>query len=144
MQDELKKAFKYQDGNLIWVKTGKVAGCVNTRGYRMIKFKNQNYLGHRLVWYFYYGNWPRQDIDHIDGNKLNNEINNLRDVSTSDNCGNQVKHRNGKLVGCYFHRQSKLWHSSIRKEGKVISLGYFKTELEAHKMYVNFKGLNNG
>jgi hypothetical protein len=63
------------------------------KGYIKFKIKNVHYRAHRLIWFYHYGRWPSSDvIDHIDRNKHNNRIENLREATFSENCKN--KNRN--------------------------------------------------
>lgn len=78
----------------------------------------------------------RLEVDHIDGNGLNNQRSNLRIVTRRVNDQNRIEHRKGKLVGAIFHKYSGKWQARIKIDGKRKSLGYFKTEQEAHKAYV--------
>ena len=64
---------------------GSDAGNVSTWGYLRIPLNKTKYSAHRLIWLMEYGRWPSGQIDHIDGDKLNNVITNLRDVSPSAN-----------------------------------------------------------
>ncbi|MDD0156969.1 HNH endonuclease signature motif containing protein, partial [Shigella flexneri] len=59
---------------------GKVAGTISY-GYNAINIDGVRYFAHRLAWLYVYGEWPKQEIDHIDRNRRNNAISNLRDVS---------------------------------------------------------------
>lgn len=77
-----------------------------------------------------------KEVDHINGNTLDNRVSNLRICTTRENQQNQTKHRNGKLVGCSFDAYHKAWKSGIRIDGKFKHLGYFKTEFEAHERYM--------
>jgi hypothetical protein len=118
------------------VKVGDIAGCVNkVKGYHYIGIKGRNYYAHRLVWLFETGDWPKGQIDHINNDKLDNRIENLRDVSNRENQQNQKSHRNGRLVGCYYHKQKNKWHAEIRINGEKVSLGLYLTESEAHTAY---------
>ena len=118
--------------------SGDVAGHVNTLGYCIIKIKGKAYKAHRLAWLFCHDEWPTKQIDHIDGNKLNNKITNLRDVSTMENCGNRKIHRSGHLVGtrCYKCKGGDRWRAIIRKGAKRVYLGTYDTPEEAHKAYL--------
>ena len=81
-------------------------------------------------------------VDHIDRNPANNKLENLRIVTTRENLSNTK--RNKRLMGAYFLENSpriKKWHSSICLNGSRINIGYFKTEIEAHKAYVNARKL---
>jgi len=91
---------------------------------------------HRIAWFLYYNEWPVLNIDHIDGNGLNNRINNLRHVTTRENQNNRIIHRNGRLVGCSYHKLAKKWMARIRCGQQRIHLGLFNTEQEAHERYL--------
>lgn len=108
----------------------------NSKGYHLIYFKGKSYLAHRIAWYYVYGELPSNYIDHIDGNKLNNKINNLREITFRKNTHNKKRHREGKLLGCYYSKINKNWVSQLYFKGKTYHLGVFKTELEAHKRYL--------
>jgi metal-dependent hydrolase (beta-lactamase superfamily II) len=79
--------------------------------------------------------------DHINGNKLDNRKSNLRVVTASQNHMNRRKDgRKGltsTLKGAQYHKASGLWRSRIKVGDKHLSLGYFKTEMEAHTAYIN-------
>ena len=105
-----------------------VAGFIdNSVGYRKIKIKNVRYYAHRLVWLYYYGEWPDKSIDHIDGNKLNNRIENLRVVTHQENHKNRQRASNNTsgVTGVGVHTQTKKWRSRIRVDDELIHLGVF-------------------
>ena len=92
--EEIKSYFILDDVNncLLWKNTcgtraikNTQAGSISKEGYIKIKLKGKSYLAHRLIWLMFYGEWPKNEIDHIDGNRLNNSISNLRDVTRSIN-----------------------------------------------------------
>jgi len=140
-------AFRYtpEDGRLWWINyvrrpswNGREAGNNTANGYRKIKFRGQQLLTHRVAWLLYYGVWPKGDIDHIDGNPLNNRIGNLRDVSRRTNLQNQVHAQArdpARLVGAT--RKNGKWMAQININGKSKYLGLFTTAHEAHKVYLN-------
>jgi len=75
-------------------------------------------------------------VDHINGNSLDNRKKNLRICTNRENAQNTTKHRNGKLLGCYYNKKSRKWQASIQIYGLRKFLGEFKTELEAHQVYM--------
>lgn len=93
---------------------GKVAGhsCkgLNTR-YTQIRLFDKLYLAHRLAWFHYYGKWPSGEVDHKDGDGLNNCIWNLRDTSKIENGKNSQRKRNNTsgVNGVYYHKQINQW-----------------------------------
>jgi hypothetical protein len=92
--EKVKELFDYKDGELFWKKIGpnkrtdRPAGTVNRDGYRRIKYMYKLYAVHRLVW-TYHGNAPVAFIDHINGDVLDNRIENLRAATHSQNCMNR-------------------------------------------------------
>ena len=91
----MKKSYKYDDGNIVNRKTGtRRRACITNNGYLniIIGFKG-NYYNinvHRFVWVLCHGCWPQLTIDHINGNRLDNRIENLREVSLSENNRNKL------------------------------------------------------
>ncbi len=114
---------------------GKVAGAINGGGYRELMLKEKNLKVHRLIWFLENGTWP-DEIDHIDGNRSNNQISNLRAATKRQNQQNQQCHRDGKLLGATKTKQANRWFSRIKVGDKVKYLGCFKTETEAHNAYM--------
>ena len=141
------KDIKYmQDGSLTWistrhnaVKVGQTIGYVHNDGYIAFEYEGKGYLAHRVVWYLHHGAWPKGEIDHINGNKQDNRIENLRDVPKSDNLLNSYKHRAGKLGGCSYDKRRGTWKSKIVLHGVEYYLGSYDTEEEAHLMYLMTK-----
>lgn len=149
-QEYLKKLLHYDEntGIFTWlvskakrIQVGSVAGYITPRGYIYINIDKKLYLAHRLAWLYIYGTWPINQIDHINGIKNDNRIENLRDVTVRKNSQNKKIHRNGKLVGCYFNKNNKKWRAKIQIKNKDYHLGLYNTEQEAHEAYLKF--LNN-
>lgn len=120
---------------------GAVAGNVRTDGRRCITIDNQRHKAHRLAWQHYYGEPPRQFIDHINRDPDDNRIINLRDVSASANQQNRtLTRRDGGLVGTSFDTANGKWVATIRPpKGPNRRLGSFDTESEAHEAYLAAK-----
>jgi len=114
---------------------GKEAGTVNLDGYLKITIDYKIYSIHTIIYFIENNIWP-PIVDHIDGDKLNNKITNLRSVTQRKNVQNLDKHRSGKLVGAIKIKGYDEWRSRIHVDGKQRHLGYFNTELEAHQRYV--------
>lgn len=120
--------------------TGEFSGRkaqTTTRGYRQICIDNKRYLTHRLAWFYVFGEWPRQQIDHIDQDKKNDRIGNLRDTSQSINQQNRRKPlRNNKTGFLGVTKDHNRFKSTIYMVGKSIHLGQYATAEEAHLAYM--------
>lgn len=68
---------------------GSIAGTISKYGYIRIRIKNKAYFAHRLAWLYEYGVWPENEIDHINGEKSDNRLINLREASRSGNNHNK-------------------------------------------------------
>ena len=111
---------------------GKLAGTGHPKGYRAIGINGKMYFAHRLAFMFVYGYFP-EEIDHIDGNKDNNAIKNLRNVSRSGNMKNSPRRANNSsgAVGVSWDQARKKWMAQIVSDGKTVYGGRFKTKGEA-------------
>lgn len=106
---------------------GKIAGTLNSDGYRVIRFAGQLHYGHRLAWLHQTGEWPEAEVDHRDLNKSNNRWNNLRQATHEENTSNGGLRNNNSSghKGVYFNKRQQQWHASITVSGKSMHLGYF-------------------
>ena len=123
------------------VKQGATAGSL-TNGYVSIAIDAKRYKAHRLAWLYVFGVWPKDEIDHIDTNKSNNRIANLREATHSENMQNQrssPKTSATGLMGAHFYKRTKKWQASITVGGNLKHLGYFNTANEAHDAYLKAK-----
>jgi hypothetical protein len=118
-------------------KAGVKAGAVNKLGYVSIRLDNGTYLGHRLAWFISYGNWPAQQIDHINRNRADNRLVNLREVSSSENkqnCGARSNNKIG-IKGVHQCRTTGRWIAQIASECRYYYLGRFDTPELASEAY---------
>ena len=130
-----------KDGDM-WriLKSGKLKIIKNTinhiMGYNQISLGLMVYLRHRIIGYVYLGldiDNPKQQIDHIDGVKTNNQLSNLRIVNNQQNQFNRKKVRGYNLT------KSKKFKARITLNGKTISLGIFINEIDAKQSYLEAK-----
>jgi hypothetical protein len=141
--DELRKRLAYRsDGVLIWkrplsckIKPGHLAGTITNFGYLHVQFNKTKFVAHRIVWAIV----KREDplgvqIDHINENKLDNRIANLRKASREQNACNQKA-----VKGYYFSKRQKKWKAAIKLNGKRKHLGYFDDEEQARNAYLRAK-----
>jgi hypothetical protein len=123
---------------------GQIAGKIGTHGYRLIGFGGKLYSAHRLAWLYVHGEWPPGYIDHINHDRLDNRIDNLRCTNQSENTSNRSSPRrdcNG-MMGVQYNW--KKWTAKIRVNGKVIYLGRFDTMEEAGRAYDEAVRLHRG
>jgi hypothetical protein len=135
-QSELKELLHYDPdtGIFTWkIKTckkvcvGKIAGYVASNGYISFSINKKSYLAHRLAWLYVNGNFTKHTIDHINGNKKDNRIVNLREATKSENSWNrklQVDNVSG-IKGVYWHALRNKWMARIMVNNKQMYLGSF-------------------
>ncbi len=114
-------------------KTDFTAGYLRKDGYVRICLNKNRYMAHRLAWLYMNGMWPKGQIDHIDHNRSNNKLCNLREVSHQENHKNKGMNSNntsGVTGVCWITRINK-WASYIMIDGKNKYLGEFKKFEEA-------------
>ncbi|PYE89607.1 HNH endonuclease [Phyllobacterium leguminum] len=108
---------------------GKKAGSVNGSGYRHIQLDRRHYLEHRLAWLYYYGEFPANEIDHINGDKADNRLANLRHVTAVQNNQNKKRpsHNTSGVIGVAPARSRGKWIAHIKVGEENIYLGTFKS-----------------
>lgn len=99
----------------------------NNWGYPRTRIFTKAFLAHRVVWAMTYGNWPSGQIDHINGDKTDNRIENLRIVTSRENHKNMPERADNTsgVKGVYWHKQRSKWHAEIIADGQKRSLGLF-------------------
>lgn len=135
-----------ETGNLFWKqsrgtkKVGSIAGYFDIHGYVCVKLHKKQYRAHRLAWFFHYGEMPVDDIDHIDGNKSNNKISNLRLATEQLNQWNHTKPRVTNSTGYLgVSKYRNKYIASIKANYKSKRLGVFDTSELAHQAYLKAK-----
>ena len=106
-------------------------------GYRYGRVSGRAYLAHRVIWAMHTNAWPVEHIDHIDGKKDNNVIENLREATRSENMWNQKAPTNNTsgYKGVYWQKTTQKWCARIKKNTKNHYLGLFDCPKEAHQAY---------
>lgn len=134
-QKYLEILFGYNGKDLVWKESrglavkGSVAGTINSRGYRHIRIDNNFYQAHRLIWIFFNGAIPEDCvIDHMNRDRSDNRIENLRVLSVSENNRNSAKSDHAN-VGVW--KTGKRFKATYRVDGKRYYIGIFDTEDEA-------------
>ena len=118
--------FYWKFGNKRNTKANQIAGSIHPEGYRFIWIKDKHHRAHRLAWLYVFNEFPILQIDHINGNKDDNRIVNLRQATHSEN--QQNKHSS---KGYSWHKRKQRWEAYIRISGKKLTLGYFENENDA-------------
>jgi hypothetical protein len=143
--ERLKELVHYcpDTGIFTWAKTrrgcrlGDTVGCRMKHGYIGIRLDDTLYLAHRLVWLYVHGNWPADQIDHIDGNRANNKLANLREVTNMENAQNTRNPRpNNKSGFLGVRKENSKWLAEIKVNYKPTRIGLFDTPEEAHQAYI--------
>lgn len=153
-QKTLKKYLVYEEktGQFKWrvrmsdkVKVGDIAGCVDSReGYRLIRILGTLYRASRLAWLYKYGVVPKLDIDHINHNRSDDRIENLREVSRSVNMRNGTRRSDNKsgTTGVSWSKSKDKWRAVIMVDKKYKHIGYFLTKSEAISARKKLEPLN--
>lgn len=152
--DEAKRLLSYDPESGVFTRlvstggaaAGSVAGYVCVRGNRAISVNKKRIAEHRLAWLFMTGEWPKNEIDHIDGDPLNNRFSNLREATSSQNKQNRHKARRDNkhgLIGVYKHCVSAKgvtrWRARIQVDGAVKHIGLFDSAELAQAAYIAAK-----
>lgn len=151
--DQLRDALDYnpETGALTWkwrcgvhlrannMYAGKVAGHRNATGYISIRVHDILMPAHRAAWAIQHGSWPDGEIDHVNRERADNRICNLRVATRSENSRNVPRHNDSSspYKGVSWDKAKGLWQAGIGHEGKRKALGRFKTAEEARDAYQN-------
>lgn len=145
-QEQLQTVLSYspETGEFRWLVSrpgtggkGSVAGGVSAiHGYHEIRIDYVLYKAHRLAWLYVHGSFPATEIDHIDGCRSNNRLDNLRLASRSQNTANRRTARSDNILGISGVSKTKTSYSvRIMKDGRLYRLGTFPTLAEASSAY---------
>lgn len=130
-----------QEGKFFWRNQPslKTAGSLCSQGYWRIKIQQKNYKAHKIAWLLHYGEWPSQMIDHINGDRSDNRISNLR---LATNCQNQMNrslasrnNKSGMFLGVNYNKYAKAYAARLQYGGKRIHIGYFDSPEKAAEAY---------
>jgi len=128
LTQRFNEVFEYKDGLLYWkvtlsnvAKAGKKAGCESTNSYGSIQVDGKSYCPHKIVFCMHHGYMPEQ-VDHIDGNRKNHRIENLRAATNALNGMNKPAQSNNKLgiKNVCWSKQNKKWWVQVSAHGKKV------------------------
>jgi HNH endonuclease/AP2 domain len=110
---------------------------LRTDGYLSGRLFRKSYKAHRVIWALHYGVWPAQQIDHINREKADNRISNLREATPSQNSRNVASKpgSSSRFLGVSLHKPTGTWSAKLSVAGKHTSLGYFNCEVAAARAY---------
>lgn len=137
-QERIKELFRYKDGKLIRLVSlgraikGMIAGTINNiSGYVITQIDGKKYLNHRII-FLYHNGWLPECLDHINGIKTDNRIENLRECTPNQNQWNQKKREGtSKYKGVCWDPKNNKWLARVKVNYKYIYLGRFKEEDKA-------------
>lgn len=128
----LEKKFRYDPETGIiyrsFLSGWKATGTLQSHGYIKLKLDGKLVAAHRLAWRLYYGEWPLGEIDHINRDKADNRIANLRDVTRSVNRQNVGTYGNNTsgITGVYWVSHCNKWQAKISVSGQEVNLGFYE------------------
>lgn len=145
-QEQVQELFDYDSDNGWLIRKKDEYGRVvnrpcgikpNGNGYGSVRINDKMYRTHRVIWLLVHGYMPEREVDHIDRDKMNNRIENLRPATPTENSHNHGLQRNNSsgYPGVHFHKHANKYVARITLNGKKISLGYYATAEEAFRAY---------
>lgn len=154
-QDLLIALFEYNSDTGIFTRKittsnkavkGSIAGIENSNGYLEIIINRFRYRAHRLAWLYCFGEFPVGQLDHIDNNRTNNSLDNLREATNLENSYNKGvnKLNTTGYKGVSLDKRSNRYRAYITDKGKQRSLGYYATAIEASIAYNDAAKLLHG
>ena len=129
-QQKLKELLDYNPntGDFVWRVSLNSRSSINStagscsNGYRVIRINRKNYHAHRLAWLYTHGQFPQNQLDHINRIRNDNRIDNLREVTNAQNHQNRNLGSNNAsgICGVNWHKRDKKWRAYIKLNGKEI------------------------
>lgn len=133
--EQMAAVVEYDGENLRWkvdrkkARVGAIAGCLKKDSYIGFTFARQAFSAHRVIWLLVHKEWPDGMVDHIDGNRINNRIENLRV------CNNAMNQQNSMARGRFYKGVALLTSGRFQAQCGVTYLGTFETAEEAARAY---------
>ncbi len=155
-QARLRELLSYdpETGIFVWrvkparrIAAGSVAGCRRTvYGYVLIGVDGAIYPAHRLAWLYVHGVWPSEYTDHVNADRADNRLANLRECTPGENQSNRRRNKNNAsgFKGVVFHPATGKWRACVRAGGKCFSLGLHATKEQAHAAYCDGASRHHG
>lgn len=150
--EEIRAMFGYdpETGRLSWrirrspcMQIGATAGSPKPDGYLVVKIAGKYWSAHRLVWVHVHGEWPERHLDHINGDRADNRMANLREVTPAENAQNRhgasTRSKTGLLGVGQATRTPGKWTAKIKAGDTIKHLGSFDSPELAHAAYVEAK-----
>jgi hypothetical protein len=127
--------FDHEAGRFFCITSGAPRCHVRADGYRRINVRDFDYPAHRVGWLMFYGVEPSGLIDHIDGDRANNQICNLRIATQAENCRNSARKARSLPRGVKCSTSGRKFYAQIRDGSKQIHLGTFTSVDDAYAAY---------
>jgi len=127
--------YNSETGHLTWrvsrggaARVGAVAGGVGNDGYWRVAIDGKRFpAAHRVIWLIVYGRWPANELDHVNGDRTDNRLCNLREATRHQQMGNSKSRRNSRsgIKGVCWCKRTQQWRADIEVNGRHYFLGYF-------------------
>jgi len=129
--------FRWRTTRKNGAQAGTIAGCLHRSGYMLISVARIKFPSHRLAWLFHTGEWPKDHIDHINGDKSDNRICNLREATSAQNGFNNPMqpYNTSGYKGVSWSAREKKYRAQITAYGKRNFLGLFDDPAVAAEAY---------
>ncbi len=134
-------AYDPDSGQFTWraargrIPAGAIAGATQSLGYRQIMIDGRRVLAGRLAWFYMTGDWPKQEIDHVNGVRGDDAFANLREATRSQNNQNRRAYGRSGVKGAFWVQRQRKWRASMKLNGRVVTLGMFDTAEAAGAEY---------